>query len=156
MSDGSKSVPELPENTNPQGIDLFYLAKAGSLGSYSDKKSNLENIKKYVKVSKTVIKSGSYTISINQCDKRWYSNRDATSSIIFVLPKSEDGKEVGILLEENKTVRITPNPLDIISPISTTIGQSIQCNIRGNNVYLRGYPDGWAIVSQEGTWNISS
>lgn len=156
MSGNSKTVLELTENTSPKATDLFYVAKGSPIGSYLDRKVTLANFKKYINTDKTVVKKSDYTMPITQCDKRWYSNQDVTEAIIIYLPKSEDGKEIGFILEENQTMKIQPNISDKITPISSTSGEAVECSVRGSCIYIRGYTSGWYVVAQQGTWTISS
>jgi len=117
-----------------------------------DRKVTFANFKKYVNTDKTVIKNSDYTIPISQCDKRFYSNRDATGTIIIYLPKSVDGIEVGFELEENQKIKLQPDSADKMTPISGTAGVAIECSVKGSCIYLRGYTNGWYVVSQQGTW----
>ena len=156
MPGNSKTVIQLPENTSPQATDLFYVAKGAYTGSYMDRKVTFANFKKYVNTDKTVIKNSDYTIPISQCDKRCYSNRDATGTIIIYLPKSVDGAEIGFELEENQKIKLQPDSIDKMTPISDTAGVAIECSVKGGCISLRGYPNGWYVVSQQGTWTVSS
>ena len=152
---GSKNVTELTETTSPVGTDLVYISKRGTSGSFSDRKSKMTTVKNFSRTDKTIARTGDFAIVIGQCDKRWFSNRNAVSTITITLPTAVDGKEVGVLLEVNQKIIIKPQATDMITPITIIDGESIECSTIGNNVYLRGYTDGWYIVSQEGTWIVS-
>lgn len=154
MPDDSKNVLQLTETISPAGTDIVYVAKRHQSGSFADRKASLTTTKSYVRTDKLTVKTGDYAIPIGQCDKRWFSNRDASTDVVFYLPVAEEGKEIGILLEASHKITIQPDSVDMIRPLSFIDGEAIESSTLGDNVYLRAYYDGWYIVSQEGTWII--
>lgn len=148
----NKSIPQLNPDTSPKRTYLFYTAKRKNQGGYVDRKSELSTLKIFSNTSRTMPKGGNYTVSATECDDRWFSNRNAVAAITFSLPPVQPGLVVGFTIEKSYSVTITPNVNDKIMPDGGADGVSIIATVVGSSITLRGYDDGWHVLSEVGSW----
>ena len=149
----NKSVPELNPNLSPQATDLIYVSKRKSQGGYIDRKAQLTAVKVFSNTSRTIVKTGDYTVPASECDDRWFSNRNALGSVRFTLPSVVVGAKIGFLIESSHSVVVTPQTSDKIVPDGVTDGVSVSSSGLGSCIFLRGYPDGWHVMSKVGNWS---
>jgi hypothetical protein len=149
----NKTVPQLTPNTSPQATDLVYVSKRKSQGGYIDRKAELVVVKVFSNTSRTMPKTGDYSVSSAECDDRWFSNRNALSTLTFYLPSVVVGIKVGFLIESPHAVIVTPQLNDRIVPDGVSDGVSISASGIGSSIFLRGYVDGWHVLSEVGNWS---
>jgi hypothetical protein len=147
-----QTIPSLTEATTVFDADLVYVARKGLQGGFSDNHATVATLGRFLRTGQTEEKSSNYVISVAECDKRWFSNKDSTLSIEFSLPPAADGLEVGIVLEENESVVVAPQGTDTLFPTGVSDGVKITASLAGATVYLRGFSEGWCILSEVGTW----
>jgi len=150
----NKKVTDLIEEVSPTDDDLIYIGDRSQTGTYSDKKLHLQDLKLFVLRNRNNDKNIDYTISSSQCDKRYCTNRFATSTVTFNLPKSDGDLEIGFIVESSKTLSINPDDTDIIYPISSTAGQKISSFVAGNIIYLKSISGGWCIMYKSADWTL--
>lgn len=153
----NKKIQDLTSNPTPSSVDYLYVAERSGINSYLDRKVSFLNFSKFLNISKTSIIGYTYSITSSQLDKRWFSNQGAIATIQYFLPPTEDGKEIGFVLEENFRIKVTPNSSDKIIPLSNVDGESIECNVLGSSIYLKGCADGWMIIlNPTSNWSVSA
>jgi hypothetical protein len=148
-----QTIPSLTETTSLQRKDLLYVAKKSLQGGFADRQASMIALARFIRIPQTEEKSSNYVIQASECDKRWFSNKDATSGIQFSLPTAADGLEVGFVIETADDITVVPQALDTLFPTGVTDGTALTASVLGSAIYLRGFSEGWCILSEVGTWS---